>query len=84
MLVGMPKPPMRAAISDAAPVWIKAMLFADEVVGSVCSNETMSRNGMTTRTELFPFGFREQVWGKTRSDGVEDSLVLGRECMHYG
>jgi len=33
VLVGMPKPPMCAAISEAAPVWIKAMLFADEVVG---------------------------------------------------
>jgi len=84
VLVGMPKPPMRATISDAAPVWIKAMLFANEVVGSVCSDETMSRNGMTTGTELFAFEFREQVWAKTDSDDVENPLVLGRECMHYG
>ena len=65
-------------------MWIKAMLFADEVVGSVCSDEAMSRNGMTTGMELFAFAVREQVWGKTGSDRLEDPLILGRECMHYG
>ena len=83
-LVGMPKPPMCAAISDAAPVWIKAMLLPNELVGSVCSDETMSRNRMTTRTELFAFGFRKQIWGKTRSDGVKDPPLLRRESMLYG
>jgi hypothetical protein len=75
---------MRASTPHAAPVWIKAMLFADEVVGSVCSDETMSRNQMTTGTELFAFAVREQVWAKTLSDGVEDLLIFGRECVHYG
>ena len=84
VLVGMPKPPMRAPVFDAAPVWIKAMLLADQVVGSVCCDETMSRNAMATRTEFFAFAVREQVWTKIGSDGVEDPLILGRERMHYG
>jgi len=84
VLVGIPKPPMRAATFEAAPVWIKAVLFPYQMVGSVRSDETMSRNAMTPGTELFAFGFCEQVWAKTGSDSIEDPLFLGRKSMHYG
>jgi hypothetical protein len=41
----------------------------------------MPRNGMTVATELFAFGFCEQVWAETGSNSAEGPLLLGRESM---
>jgi len=75
--VGIPKPPMRATSGDSAPMRLKAMTIANEVVSGVRRNETMARNRMTAWANLFALRFCEQIWAKTRSDSIEDMLVIG-------
>jgi hypothetical protein len=62
MLLRMPKPPMRATSCYPAPVRLKTVALANEVIGSVCRSKTMARDWVTAWKNLFALGFREQVW----------------------